>query len=270
MSATWDDERIARLVGNGGVEGMARYGLYWRINEILAAKMDGENPSCSICYPISVWSRLLVTRGSLVFSTLSTLAVTGLVTVERHDSDIRVTNRNLLKYRDEYTRKSGHASDKVAPDTEQIQIQIQKQKKPSARSVPPEELAGTLPLVSGKNYQISKAQMAEWSEAYPAVNVKQQLLEFKAWLNANPTRRKTDRGICRAIVGWLSRKQDRGNINGNTGGKGNGRGNEIFEALAESLREDQDGPRADGHVSWGETGREDALSLCTATLEGKA
>jgi hypothetical protein len=54
------------------------------------------------------------------------------------------------------------------------------------------------------------------------------------------------------------------------GGKKNGRGNEILEALAESLREDQDGPRADGHVSWGETGREDALSLCAATLEGKA
>ena len=146
----------------------------------------------------------------------------------------------------------------------------EKHKKTSARSVPPEELAGTLPLVSGKNYQISKAQMAEWSEAYPAVNVKQQLLEFKAWLNANPTRRKTDRGICRAIVGWLSREQDRGNINGNTGGKKNGRGSEIFEALAESLREDQDGSRADGHVSWGETGRKDALSLCAATLEGRA
>ena len=82
-------------------------------------------------------------------------------------------------------------------------------RKTIARSVPPEELAGTLPLVDGTEYQISKSQVAEWTDAFPAVDVRQQLKEFKAWLNANPTKKKTPKGICKSIVYWLSNEQDK-------------------------------------------------------------
>lgn len=123
MARTARDERIAQLIGNGGMEGLARYGLYWRIQEIIAEQMDGPDPSCSVCYPVSVWSHLLVIRGSLVFSALSRLGVTGLVTVERQGSDIRVTNRKLLKYRDEYSRKSGQTQANVTPRTDQIKAE---------------------------------------------------------------------------------------------------------------------------------------------------
>ena len=33
---------------------------------------------------------------------------------------------------------------------------------------------------------------------------------MSAWLSANPTKRKTRRGVQRFIVNWLSRAQDRG------------------------------------------------------------
>ena len=81
MTASWDDEKLASLVGRGGMEGLAQYGLYWRVNEIIASQMDGKNPSCSVRYPVTRWSLLLSLRGSLVFSALSTLAATYLVTV---------------------------------------------------------------------------------------------------------------------------------------------------------------------------------------------
>ena len=42
-----------------------------------------------------------------------------------------------------------------------------------ARNVLPEELAGTLPLVDGTDYLVSKDQVQEWSQAFPAVDVKQ-------------------------------------------------------------------------------------------------
>lgn len=128
QTATRRDEKIARLIGDGGEAGMARYGLYWAVQEIIADQMEGSDPSCSVIYPISVWSHLLVTRASLVERSLLTLAVTGLVTVERHGSDIRVTNCNLLKYRDDYSRKSGHAPDKVQLNTELEQSKNKKQK----------------------------------------------------------------------------------------------------------------------------------------------
>lgn len=128
QTATRRDEKVARLISEGGEKGMALYGLYWMVQEIIAEQMEGPNPNCSVSYPISVWSHLLVTRGSLVVSTLSRLGATGLVTVERDGCDIRVTNRKLLKYRDEYSRKSGHDPDKVAPDIEQNRIEEEKEK----------------------------------------------------------------------------------------------------------------------------------------------
>lgn len=97
--------------------------------------------------------------------------------------------------------------------TEQIQNRS-KQRNTLARSVPPEELAGTLPLVDGTEFSISKSQVAEWSDAFPSVDVKSELRRFKVWLDANPTRRKTRKGILRAAVSWLSRAQDSGRGNG--------------------------------------------------------
>lgn len=222
MTATRRDEKIARLIAKGG---LASYGLFWAVLEIVAEQMDGPDPACSVCYPVSVWSQLLLIRGSHVFSTLSTLAVTGVLTVERDGVDIRVTNRKLLKYRDEYSRKSGHSPDKRRTNSgpegelegEGEGDKKKNKKKTIARSVPAEELAGTLPLVDGSEYQISKTQVREWSESYPAVQVKQSLLQMKAWLKANPTRQKTPKGIERAIVSWLQRDQDSPRLHTSTG-----------------------------------------------------
>ena len=223
QTGTRRDEKIARLMAAGGKDAMAAYGLYWMVQEIIADQMEGPEPACSVCYPVSVWSQLLVTRGSLVFSTLSTLAVTGLVTVTREGDDIRVTNRKLLKYRDEYSRKSGHAPENVRTRTD-IDKEEDKERelktKPLARSVPAEELAGTLPLVDQTLYEISKSQVSEWSQAYPAVDVRQELKKLKVWLDANPTRKKTRNGINRAIISWLSRAQDRAPTQGGSNGKG--------------------------------------------------
>ena len=105
-----------------------------------------------------------------------------------------------------------------APDKDKDKDKDEKHKKTSARSVPPEELAGTLPLVTGDAYPISKSQIKEWSDAYPGVDVKGELKKMKVWLDANPTRKKTPRGILRAVVGWLTRAQDDGRRTQNAGG----------------------------------------------------
>jgi len=68
----------------------------------------------------------------------------------------------------------------------------------------------TLPLVDGSEHGISKQQVAEWSAAFPAVDVPQQLASMRAWLHANPTRRKTRKGVAQFVVGWLQRSQDKG------------------------------------------------------------
>lgn len=229
LTATTDDEKIARLLGDGGEAGRARYGTYWMVNEIIASQMEGPNPSCSVCYPASVWCRKLVTRPSLVWSVLENLAVTGVVTAERDGSDIRVTNRNLLKYRDEYSKKSGHSPDNIPPrtDGEGEAEQSQKEKEPlasTAKAVPASKgkLLGTLPLNDGTDWEVWSNDADELQPLYPAVDVRQELRSMKGWLIGNPTLRKTKRGIKRFISSWLEKEQDKakpqgGSIHGTTG-----------------------------------------------------
>ncbi|MCX8018778.1 MAG: hypothetical protein N2690_12910, partial [Rhodocyclaceae bacterium] len=68
----------------------------------------------------------------------------------------------------------------------------------------------SLPLVDGSEFGITAEQAEEWSSAYPAVDVPQQLRQMRQWLLANPRRRKTRRGILAFVVSWLAREQDRG------------------------------------------------------------
>ena len=59
-------------------------------------------------------------------------------------------------------------------------------------------------------YPVTQSQIDHWSELYPAVDIKQELLKMKGWLESNPNRRKTKRGINAFITSWLAREQDRG------------------------------------------------------------
>ena len=79
--------------------------------------------------------------------------------------------------------------------------------EPRAASAPP---AIVLPLNDGTEYPVSVEQCQEWAGLYPAVDVIQQLRGMKGWLDANPDRRKTKRGINSFIVRWLAKEQDKG------------------------------------------------------------
>lgn len=59
-------------------------------------------------------------------------------------------------------------------------------------------------------YDVPMDKLALWREAYPAVDLEHELQKMRAWLDANPTKRKTRRGIERFINNWLTRTQDSG------------------------------------------------------------
>lgn len=67
-----------------------------------------------------------------------------------------------------------------------------------------------LPLNDRTFYDVPTDKIATWQQAYPAVDVEQQLKRMIAWLESNPNRRKTRRGINAFINTWLSREQDKG------------------------------------------------------------
>lgn len=85
------------------------------------------------------------------------------------------------------------------------------------QTVPPPVIV--LPLNDGTGYAVSQEQSQEWAGLYPAVDVIQQLRNMKGWLDANPTRRKTKKGILRFVNAWLSKEQDRGGSRQQSGGQ---------------------------------------------------
>jgi hypothetical protein len=98
----------------------------------------------------------------------------------------------------------------------------QSDKNPSG---PSPEIFIKIPLIhkdedgKSKVAQISKETVKEWQEAYPGLDVEQTLRNIRQWNIANPTKRKTEKGIMRHVTSWLMREQDKG---GNKkGGKGN-------------------------------------------------
>lgn len=71
-----------------------------------------------------------------------------------------------------------------------------------------------LPLNDKSFYDVPMDKIALWRETYPAVDVEQELRRMVAWLDSNPTKRKTRRGIERFINSWLARTQDSGGSKG--------------------------------------------------------
>lgn len=67
-----------------------------------------------------------------------------------------------------------------------------------------------LPLNDKTLYDVPLDKIALWKDTYPAVDVEQELKRMIAWLDSNPARRKTKRGITKFINNWLSMEQDRG------------------------------------------------------------
>jgi len=103
------------------------------------------------------------------------------------------------------------------PDGNQTATQIRLDKdsidkKSICRELPGPSLppAALLPLNTGEEYSISQAKIDEWTTLYPGVDVMQQIRNMRGWLIANKSKRKTEKGIERFIVNWLSKEQDKG------------------------------------------------------------
>jgi hypothetical protein len=69
------------------------------------------------------------------------------------------------------------------------------------------------------DFHIRESDVDLWAGLYPGIDVKQECNRMLGWCIANPTKRKTARGLPRFINSWLAKAQDQGRSNG----AGNGR-----------------------------------------------
>lgn len=61
----------------------------------------------------------------------------------------------------------------------------------------------TFPMKDGGEYIVAREDAIYYQELFPALNIGQEFCCMEAWLEANPSRRKTQRGIKRFICNWL-------------------------------------------------------------------
>lgn len=76
--------------------------------------------------------------------------------------------------------------------------------------LPSNQSSDGLPLKDGTFYEPTPEQIIRWQRAFSKVDVHAELNVMQVWCDANPSKRKTRRGVERFIVSWLSRAQERG------------------------------------------------------------
>ena len=86
---------------------------------------------------------------------------------------------------------------------------------PEPEPAPDRKQVISLTLNDKSEFWIYGDQVEQWSELFPAVDVIQELRKMKSWLDSNPSRRKTKKGILRFVNSWLSKEQDKGRVQTN-------------------------------------------------------
>lgn len=113
----------------------------------------------------------------------------------------QATNGDMSATNDPVVKESKVKKSKVEEST--VDISCAQPDKPSDA-----QQIITLILNDKTEYPVYDKDYAEWVELYPAVDIMQELRKMKGWLDSNPTRRKTIKGIRRFINNWLSKAQD--------------------------------------------------------------
>jgi len=67
----------------------------------------------------------------------------------------------------------------------------------------------TAPLADGTTWEISADQIGSLIRSFPGADVRSQILASVAWLEANPKKRKTSKGMPRFLTSWLLRTVSR-------------------------------------------------------------
>jgi len=71
-------------------------------------------------------------------------------------------------------------------------------------------MAFTVVGTGPKSWSLTQDRLDAWTDAYPGVDVYAECKKARAWLDANPTKRKTAKGMAKFLNGWMARSVDSG------------------------------------------------------------
>lgn len=117
MTDASDNEFIERLEADFGLEGYARW---WKLCEIIGKHMDNSG-RCHAEYSWTKWQSFLKGKRNKLETFLKRLENESKIKIEEKGNILKIELHNILKYKDEYSKKSGQPPEKN-PDTLQTPI----------------------------------------------------------------------------------------------------------------------------------------------------
>lgn len=128
------------------------------------------------------------------------------------DKGIPIDDTKLIERSSRQVRRTIDATKTHADKDIDLDIDIDKELDIKEKEINKEKesfylVVLTMMLDTGDEYEITESMLKEWQQLHPKVNVLEEMQEMKAWLYANPNKRKTKRGMKRFINSWLSRSK---------------------------------------------------------------
>lgn len=88
------------------VYGPEGYGVWWLMVEVVAKQMN-KSLRCEAEYPVAVWSKKFYISKRKTLEILRVFSEKNLIFLKESEKKISVEIPNLLKFRDEYSQRSG-------------------------------------------------------------------------------------------------------------------------------------------------------------------
>lgn len=123
MTDSHDDEKLAALLAAHGLEG---YGFWWMVVALVAKQIPKDGNVPEVSYPVSTWLRLTGVyhhkKFRMFVECMNNLALIS-ATSNQHLANIyalstkdvlTISIPNILKFRDEYSKKSRHKKESVS------------------------------------------------------------------------------------------------------------------------------------------------------------
>jgi len=187
LTKSRNDEKLVKLQDEFGAAG---YGAYWIILEVIAENMDSDmDKNCPPCVELSLkrWSKFVGFSPKKCQKVVEFLSNLELITLKVSGQNYRIGCPNLLKYKDEYTRKSGHKEQKY-PDSvrhqSQRQIQNTETETDNTPHSPPKGNTESSKKSKNKKIDVDKKysdKFLEFWSAYPKARREGKGNAWKAW-----------------------------------------------------------------------------------------
>jgi hypothetical protein len=186
-------------------------------NGTLTTVMRGE-----LVFGLEAWEAKTGISKKILRRCLKTLEYEGMVGRKRTNKCSIISIINYDKYQSTGSQEAGEGQAEGKQRASKGQHRknvkngenVEKKDIESGASIEASEPAiGFIPTnkynTEGEEYPVTQKQIDDWQAIYPAVNVLQEVKKAKAWLQANPAKAKTYKGMARFLNGWMSRQQDK-------------------------------------------------------------